>query len=259
MGVPVEQPEVKPPPPQATAVPPTRVHPVRQFFRQIGPAGPVALIATCMPLVGAAILGATAPRVIGWVHAHGAGGVLAFVLAFALFAGFALVPTYANSILGGWMFKFPLGFPVVMAGVGGAALISYTLAHRIVGHRVSNVIHEHPKWEVVRDALIGGSTLKIIGIITLLRLSPVLPFETTNVLLASCEVRVWPFITGTILGVAPRTAAIVFIASRAHKLELGSAGNRWLLVLGIVMSLFVVVLIALISKHALDRATRRPS
>jgi uncharacterized membrane protein YdjX (TVP38/TMEM64 family) len=258
MGMPIEPPAIPQPVTDVEPAPPPAkpAHPIRQFFRQIGPAGPVALIATCMPLAGAAVLAATAPKVIHWVHAHGFVGGLSFVVAFALFAGFALVPTYANSILGGWIYKFPTGFPVVMTGVAGAALISYTLAHRIIGHRVSNVIHEHPRWEVVRDALIGGSTMKIIGIITLLRLSPILPFETTNVLLASCEVRLFPFMIGTILGVAPRTAAIVFVASRAHKLELGSPGHRWLAVLGIVTSFIVVVLIAIISKHALDRATR---
>jgi uncharacterized membrane protein YdjX (TVP38/TMEM64 family) len=234
----------------------TTSHPVREFFHQIGPAGPVALIATVMPLLGALVLTAVARPVVHWLHLHGAGGVIVFIAAFSLLAGFALVPTYVNSILGGWTFKFTVGFPAVMAGLLGAAAISYLVAHRIVGHRVSNAIHQHPRWQVVRDALIGGSNLKVMGIITLLRLSPLLPFETSNVLLASCEVRLLPFLLGTAIGVAPRTAAMVFLAARMHKLELAAPGSRWLLIVSIIASLAVIAVLAIVSRHALARATR---
>jgi uncharacterized membrane protein YdjX (TVP38/TMEM64 family) len=98
-------------------------------------------------------------------------------------------------------------------------MISYWLAHRIVHHRVEDVIHEHPRWEVVRNALVGGNTMRSIGIIVLLRLSPLLPYETTNVLLAMCGVRPLPYLVGTLIGVAPRTALIVLAASRAERLD----------------------------------------
>ena len=237
----------------------TAAHPILRFIRQIGPAGPVALIATTMPMIGALALLTVAPTIVRWLHAHGLAGALAFMLCYALCCGFALVPTYASSILGGWTFKFAIGFPAVMAGLGGAAVIGYMLAHRIVGHRVRRVIHEHPKWEVVRNALVGGKSLKVIGIVTLLRLSPLLPFETTNVLLASCEVRLVPFLIGTLLGVAPRTAAVVFIASRAHKLESAGAGSWWLIVMAMVLSALVIVVVTIVAKKALDRATRAQS
>ncbi len=245
-----------PPEPQELAPPPTR-HPVLRFFRQIGPAGPVALIATAMPAVGAVVLLGVARQVVPWLRHHEIVGIFLFMIALATLGGFALVPTYANSLLGGFTFGFPIGFPAVMAGLGGAAMIGYALSHRIVGDRVSRVIHEHPKWELVRNALVGGSTRHVILIVTLLRLSPVLPFETTNVLLASCEVRAFPFLIGTLIGVLPRTAAIVFVASRVHHWEeLRSAGGRWMIVLGIVGTIVGAVIITIVSKHALKHATR---
>ena len=233
-------------------------HPIVRFFRQIGPAGPVALIATAMPAVGAVVLLMVAPHIVRWLHAHGLAGALVFMIAYAVLCGFALLPTYASSILGGWTFKFAIGFPAVMAGIGGAAVIAYTLSHRIVGHRVRRLIHEHPKWEVVRNALVGGKSARAVGIITLLRLSPLLPFETSNVLLASCEVRLVPFLIGTLLGVAPRTAAVVFIAARARKLEQAGAGSWWIVVLGVVISVVAIAIVTVVSKKALDRATRGP-
>src|SRR5688572_1318807 len=198
-----------------------------------------------MPIIGTAVAVALAPRLSAWMRAHGVVGVIAFASGFALLAGFALVPTYANSLLAGWTFKFPAGFPTVMCGLTGAATISYFVAHRIIGHRVTSTIHEHPKWEVVRDALIGGRTLKVMAIVGLLRLSPILPFSTTNVLLASCEVRFWPFLLGTIIGGAPRQAAIVYIASRASKLEMDAPESRWLAAASIVGTIIVIAVLAI--------------
>ena len=258
---PAAPPATAPPPSAAADSPPvgrsTLRHRVTQFFRRTGPAGPFALIVTTLPAVGAVVLFSLAPTVIvPWLHAHGAVGVAVFIFGFAILGGFALAPTYANSIVGGWAFKFAIGFPAVMVGLAGAAAISYFLAQKVVGHRVEDVIHEHPRWEVVRDAVMGGSTLKTIGMIVLLRLSPFLPFETTNVVLAMCGVRPIPFVIGTMIGVMPRTAAIVFAASQAKRLDLHTTAGRWLLVIGIVMTVVCISLVAWIAKHALDRATR---
>jgi uncharacterized membrane protein YdjX (TVP38/TMEM64 family) len=141
-----------------------------------------------------------------------------------------------------------------MAGLAGAAMIGYGLAHRIVGHRVENAIHEHPRWEIVRQALIGGSTGKTIGIIFLLRLSPLLPFETTNVLLAMTGVRPVPFIVGTMLGIAPRAAAMVWAGAAMRKLELHATPHPMTIVLGLIITAVSVVVLAVIGKHALERA-----
>jgi uncharacterized membrane protein YdjX (TVP38/TMEM64 family) len=228
---------------------------IRRFFHQLGPAGPMALIATVLPALGAVVLIAVAHDLAPWLKSHQPWSLILFVIGFAVLGGFALVPTYANSLLAGWTFGFPIGFPAVMIGLIGAAIISYTFARRVSGHRVEDLIHQHPRWEVVKDALIGQGTWRTIWIVMLLRLSPLLPFETTSVLLAATGVPPLPFIVGTAIGVIPRTAVIVFAASRAHKLDFHQANSRWLLVGGILASALGAVIIALISKHALDRAT----
>ena len=226
---------------------------MRRIVQQWAAAGAAAIVATFLPLVGLAVMLGFAPRIVDWLRAHGVVGVLVFIAAYILCCGLALVPTYATTILAGWTFKFAVGFPACMSGIAGAAMIGYTLSHRIIGHRVRRVIHEHPKWEVVRNALVGGKTSKVIGVITLLRLSPLLPFETTNVLLASCEVRRLPFLIGTMLGVTPRTAAAVFIASRAHHLDLRSPGASWLVIVGMIAAVAIVIFIGVVAKRALDR------
>jgi uncharacterized membrane protein YdjX (TVP38/TMEM64 family) len=177
-------------------------------------------------------------------------------VAFSVLGGFALVPTYANSLLAGHAFKFAIGFPVVMAGLCGAAFIGFTIAKRIAGDRVTKIIHEHPRWELVKDALVGGSNLRTIWIVTLLRLSPILPFETTNIVLASIGVRTLPFLIGTLIGAAPRSAIIVLAGAKADQLNLAAAGGRWLLAASIIATIIGATVIALIAKHALNHATK---
>ncbi len=237
---------------QPAPPPPRRI---RRFLHQLGPAGPMALIATFLPALGAIVLIAVARDLAPWLKSHGLPALLLFILAFAILGGFALVPTYANSLLAGWTFGFPIGFPAVLLGLLGAAAISYTFARRVAGHRVEDLIHQHPKWELVKNALIGQGAIRTIWIVMLLRLSPLLPFETTSVLLAATGTPPLPFMVGTAIGVIPRTAAIVFVASRAHHLDFHQANSRWFLAAGLLASALGAVIIAAISKHALDRAT----
>jgi uncharacterized membrane protein YdjX (TVP38/TMEM64 family) len=214
----------------------------------------MALIVSILPAVGTAVLFSVARPVSAWLAAHHPGSVVLFVFAVALLNGLALMTTYANSLLAGWTFKFAIGFPAMMIGLASAAMIGYCLAHRIVGHRVENVIREHPKWEIVRTALIGRSTPRTIAIITLLRLSPLLPFETTNALLAMCGVRPLPFLIGTILGIAPRTAAVVFFASSMHELTLQTAPDPATIIIGVIVTLVGIAVLGIVAKHALNRA-----
>src|SRR5438477_10866264 len=122
-----------------------RLRGIARFLRSIGPAGPVALLATAMPAVGAAVVFSLAPVIVPWLHRHGIAGLVVFVICFAVLGGFALVPTYANAIIGGWTYKFAIGFPAVLLGLAGAGMICYSLAHRIVGHRVGGGILAHPQ------------------------------------------------------------------------------------------------------------------
>jgi uncharacterized membrane protein YdjX (TVP38/TMEM64 family) len=218
----------------------------------------MAVIATVLPLAGAAVLVAFAARLAPWLRDQGLFGMAGFVAAFSVLGGLALVPTWANSILGGWVYhRFIIGFPIVMAGLGGAAIISYGLARLFGGHRVEDLIHRHRKWEVVRQALIGRGPLRTTWLVILVRLSPLLPFETTSVLLAVTGVRPLPFLIGTLIGIAPRCAAIVMAATGAEHLDLHARGGKWMLLAGAAATVAGAAIIALISKHALARATRK--
>jgi uncharacterized membrane protein YdjX (TVP38/TMEM64 family) len=244
-----------PVPPAAEAKP----RPVRQFFRQTGPAGPVALLFTAMPVVGTLVLLGVVSRVSPWLRDHGWIGVIVFIAAFAFLNGFALMTTYANSLLAGWTFKFALGFPTALASLAGAGILGYALAGRIVGHRVQDVIAQHPKWEIIRQALVGGSTLRSALIVLLLRISPALPFETTNALLAMCGVRFVPFIVGTTIGIAPRVAAVCWAGASMRELTLDKPPHPLAIVLGLAITAASLLCVMLIARHALKVACATPA
>jgi uncharacterized membrane protein YdjX (TVP38/TMEM64 family) len=197
-------------------------------------------------------------RVSPWLRDHGWIGVIVFIIAFALLNGFALMTTYANSLMAGWTFKFALGFPTALASLAGAGMLGYALAGRIVGHRVQDVIAQHPKWEIIRQSLIGGSTLRSTLIVLLLRISPALPFETTNALLAMCGVKPVPFIVGTTIGIAPRVAAVCWAGSTMRELTLDKPPHPLTIVLGLVITAASLLCVMLIARHALKVACAVP-
>ena len=80
----------------------------------------------------------------------------------------------------------------------------------------------------------------------LLRLSPILPFGTTNILLATSGVRVSIFLLGTVLGIVPRIGVIFFAAAGANQLDFKRKESWWLLAAGIAATMICIAVMALI-------------
>jgi uncharacterized membrane protein YdjX (TVP38/TMEM64 family) len=184
------------------------------FFRRLGPAGFLAIIAaTLPPLGGFVLIGLSGSYVAPFLRSHPNAGPFMYAGGFALLAGFALLPTYAQSLLGGWAFGFRTGLTFALVGFGGASLIAYVVARKASGDHVIKLIDEHPKWRAVYDALLGRGFWRTLGIVTLVRIPPNSPFALTNLLMATVRVPVVPYLIGTLLGMAPRTAAVVYFGS----------------------------------------------
>jgi uncharacterized membrane protein YdjX (TVP38/TMEM64 family) len=171
-------------------------------------------------------------------------------------ARFALAPTYSTSILAGWTFGFRLGFPAVVIGTAVGAVLGYLVARRVAQERVASTFAAHPKWDVVRRALAEERPLKTLWIVFLLRLSPVLPFGTTNVLMATTGVPLAIYFCGTVLGLAPRLGLVALAAAGADRLDFDSAKSWWMLAAGAVTTAICIVVFAVVGRHALNRATR---
>jgi len=234
---------------------------LRAGLRELGPAGPLALVATLMPPLGGFLILGTLNIAGPWLRDMGSAGVMIYVAGFALFAGFALLPTYAQAILGGWAFGLGLGLPAALGGFVGGSIIGYVVARRLASDRVMEILRTRPKWLAVREALVGGGFWKTLLIVTLVRVPPNSPFAITNLALGSTRVAVAPYVLGTLIGMTPRTAAAVYLASGLRDLmfdeardEIGSA-QKWMFIAGAAATIVVVVVLGSIANKAVARIT----
>lgn len=241
-------------PAPAAAAPPT----VGGVLRRIGPAGPLAVLAVALPGIGGFLLLGSVTVVGPWLKGHGALGVGLYVLGFALLAGLAILPTYAQAVLGGWAFGFITGFPAALAGFLGGALLGYGVALRATGDRVVRLIAEQPKWRAVYDALLRGGFWRTLLLVTLVRVPLNSPFAITNLVMAATRVPPAAYALGTLLGMAPRTAAAVLIAANVKELTLTGGPNRWLWGASIAVTIAVVALIGHMASRALARFSAAP-
>lgn len=236
-----------PSPPQETA---------GEIVKKLGPTSVLAAVAAFLPPLGSIVLFWKINAIGTWLREHSS-GVSIYITGFAIAAGLAFVPTYASAILGGWAFGFNVGLPAALGGFLGGSLIGYSIARPTAGERVEKLIAEHPKWKLVRDALIGGSPLKTLGIVTLLRMPPNSPFAVTNLVLASVRVPLWIYALGTLVGMAPRTAAVVLLAStlQSRSAEQATKQPLWFWITSVGITLALLALLGAIAHRLIRRAT----
>lgn len=239
-----------------------------EIIKRLGPTSFLAAGALFLPPLGSIALFATMGTTGPWLKSHGEFGIAMYILAFALLGGFALLPTYAQSALGGFAFGISIGIPAALMGFVGGAMIGYEIARRASGDRVMKLLNEKPKWRAVRDALAGPldekgaakghSFLKTTGLVALLRLPPNSPFALTNLVMASVQVPRLPYLLGTLLGMAPRTAAAVIIGAGVKDFTsktVKGAIPLWMYIAGIVLMFIALGVVGAIANRVLKRFT----
>ena len=209
------------------------------WFRRLGPAGPIAMLATCLPALGAfALL-----------------GLLIYCISFWFFGGFALLPTYANSGLGGWTFGFAIGYPAAMIALAGASVVGYYLSRRASGQQMSQLIQNNPKSKAIYHSLLNHGFWRGWLVITLIRITPAAPFAATNMLLSAARVPLPVFLFGTLTGIAPRTGVVVYLFSRLENLDFNSSTELWIFAFQAGLTLLILALISYLAKRAIDHVT----
>lgn len=234
------------------------------ILQRLGPAGLLGIAWMLMPALCGFFLLAKLEPISNWLAAQGSMGVLIYIAVFIVSSGFGLLPTYAQAILGGWVFGVTVGLPAALLGFAGGSMIGYEIARFASRHRVEKLIDENIRARAVRDALIGGSFWKTFGIVSLVRVPPNSPFALTNLLLSSTGVRRRVYLPATVIGMAPRTAVTVAFAAAASSTGAKSivefAKDKWLmLVIGLPVMVVVLAIIGYIANKAIERVTRTQS
>src|SRR5687768_4965759 len=147
----------------------------RKWLAEFGSLTPIALIAAFLPMLGSIVLLAVGYPIGVWLRENQAVGAVGYITGVLIACGLALVPTNIIGIIGGFAFGFGLGLALLMAAVVGASLISYSVHRRLVGDKVPQLAEQHPKAQVVYDALTGRGFFRTTLIVLLIRLSVLMP------------------------------------------------------------------------------------
>jgi uncharacterized membrane protein YdjX (TVP38/TMEM64 family) len=228
------------------------------LVREFGALGPLAAFTVIGPAVGALVLSVTGPA--GWYPRLAAADPMVQALVIAVgtvfLTGLSLVPTHAASLVAGMLFGPLVGPALALGSIGAAALFGYALVRRFVADHAIERLARRPRAYAVHQALLHHSSRRTILLVALIRLSPVMPFAATNLLMASSRVPRGQFLVGTILGIAPRVVAVAVAGAGLATLDLGVAGDRHLAVLGVVATLVTLAVATRIAAPVVRKVTR---
>lgn len=215
----------------------------------------MALVSMLLPMAGSAALIIFIVPIGHWLQENWELGTIIFLAGTIFFCGLALLPTNVIGLVSGWAFGFWIGALVLIAGIVGSAFISFLINSRISGKRLPKVAEKHPRTSAIYNALLQDKFWKTTLIIFLLRVSIVTPFAFTNFFLASAKVPVRAFLLGTGGGMLPRSAAMAYVGSGLSVLDVKNTTEVTTLVIGIAATILSIILIAYLSRKALDRVT----
>lgn len=214
---------------------------------------------TVPPLIGFKLL-ANIGTVGDWLQEDPSRGIPAYILLFAVSSGLGILPTYAQAILGGWVFGLALGAPAAIAGCIGGALLGWSFSRMVSGRGIESWLDAKPKARAIRLALVGAHQVRLMWLVALLRLPPNSPFAIANLAMASTGVRLLPFMAGTAIGMAPRTVAAAGIAAAgaatgASDIQALIRDQGWLWFgIGLVALVAAFSVISHVAKRALKQA-----
>jgi len=210
-------------------------------------------VATGGPVLGVLAMAATSAAWMPYFDGGGLASVLLFVAAGVVVAACCLAPTHATSLIAGYMFGAEIGVVVGFVVVVIAALVGFALWSRLVGGRVLDAIAASPNAQRVHAALLGRGFWRTVWLIALVRLSPLMPFAVSNLMMASLGVRAGAFFCATAIGLLPRSIGVALVGAQLSELDWRAGGSAWATALAIVATLVVILWIARVSGRALRR------
>lgn len=164
-------------------------------------------------------------------------GPAAYALFVAVYAGLEIlaIPAIPLTMSAGLLFGNVTGTIIVSISGTIAATVAFLVARYFARERIMKLVEGNKKFVAI-DKAIGENGFRVV---TLLRLSPLLPFSLGNYLYGLTSVKLVPYVLGSWLGMLPGTWAYVsagafgraFIQEEAEGGFRG--GNEQLLTLGL--------------------------
>lgn len=170
----------------------------------------------------------------GFIDGYGPAGYALFV---AVYAGLEIlaIPAIPLTMSAGLLFGSFTGTIIVSISGTVAATVAFLIARYFARERILKLVEGNKKFLAI-DKAIGENGFRVV---TLLRLSPLLPFSLGNYLYGLTSVKLGPYVLGSWLGMLPGTWAYVSAGAFGRAIiqeesEVGlPGGNGQLLTLGL--------------------------
>jgi uncharacterized membrane protein YdjX (TVP38/TMEM64 family) len=202
--------------------------------------------------------GGYVPRFATWVNGLGLWGPIVFIIGYAL-ATVAFVPGSLLTLAAGAIFGLARGtlfvFIAATIGASGAFLVARYLVRKAIERRIES----RPNFAAI-DRAVGREGLKIV---TLLRLSPIVPFNLLNYALGLTRVRFIDYLIAC-LGMLPGTFLYIYygkalgdLAAVAGGVELERGTGYWtVFIVGLVATATAAYLVTRIARRALRQEVK---
>ncbi len=189
-----------------------------------------------------------------WIDAHPLSGRLLFVLGFVLLS-VLMVPGSILMMCGGFVFGLLPALPLVSIGIGlgagASGLVTRTLLRKSLAARFA-----HDRRFLAIDAAVAGKGFLIV---TLSRLSLLMPYNLLNVIYGLSRIPLWKLTAGTWLGMTPSVVLYTYLGSVASDMEAIFAGETegWVGELVVVSGLIMVGVVTWVIHRTATRALKR--
>ncbi|XP_042398625.1 TVP38/TMEM64 family membrane protein slr0305-like [Zingiber officinale] len=140
----------------------------------------------------------------GFIDGYGPAGYALFVLVYAGLEILA-IPAIPLTMSAGLLFGSLIGTIIVSISGTVAAAVAFLIARYFARERILKLVEGNKKFLAI-DKAIGENGFRVV---TLLRLSPLLPFSLGNYLYGLTSVKFVPYVLGSWLGMLPGTWAYV--------------------------------------------------
>jgi len=165
------------------------------------------------------------------------------------------LPAVILSLAAGFIYGTFLGTVIVQFGATIGACLSFVLGKMLFRDCVLRMMESYPMFSAI-DKAISLNTWKIV---TLLRLSPVTPFNVLNYGLSLTRIRFWDYTWSSTIGMLPQSILFVYMGTAAKNIShlLNSTernpNDELLFYFGICFTVISVVVITVISTKAIKQ------
>lgn len=186
-----------------------------------------------------------------WLQSLGAWGVVILVLLLVVTTFLPApdwpVPIAAGYIYGAW------ALPMVYGSIVSASVVAFLAARHLGGDRIRAFLDRRPKYRAF-DRAVGEEGWKVVALV---RLSPIMPFNLQNYAFAVTAVPFWPYLVGTVAGLAPGTALYVYLGIFGKGLGKGGSPLEWVLLgIGLAATIALGVLVSIKMKAKFSEARK---